>query len=61
MGLDVDKNSLGVRKAIGITFQELILDGELTGYQVMDFQGKLYGMGSRERKKKSRHFLPWWT
>jgi ABC-2 type transport system ATP-binding protein len=52
MGLDVDKNSLGVRKAIGITFQELILDGELTGYQVMDFQGKLYGMGSRERKEK---------
>jgi len=52
LGLDVDKNSLGVRKAIGITFQELILDGELTGYQVLDFHGKLYGMKSRERKTK---------
>jgi ABC-2 type transport system ATP-binding protein len=51
LGLNVDSESRAVRQVIGVTFQELILDGELTGYQILDFQGKLYGMGRRERKE----------
>ena len=57
LGMDVNREALEVRKAIGITFQELILDEELTGYQVLDFQGKLYGMNKQQRKEKISRLL----
>jgi ABC-2 type transport system ATP-binding protein len=57
LGMDVNREALEVRKAIGITFQELILDAELTGYQVLDFQGKLYGMNKQQRKEKISRLL----
>lgn len=44
-GYDVKKDADKVRRAIGVTFQEMIIDEEFTGYQVSDYHGRLYGMG----------------
>ena len=57
LGMDIVREAMAIRKAIGITFQELILDGELSGYQVLDFQGKLYGMSRQDRKKRIPELL----
>jgi ABC-2 type transport system ATP-binding protein len=31
-----------VRRRIGVTFQDLVLDPDLTGRQVLDIHGRLY-------------------
>lgn len=51
-GYNVKINPEKVRSCIGVTFQEMIIDEELTGYQVLDYHGKLYGMKDPERKEK---------
>jgi len=38
-----------VRRSIGVTFQEAILDQELTGRQVLDFHSRLYAQPKAER------------
>ena len=57
LGLDVVKRASDVRKRIGVTFQEMVLDDELTGRQVMDYHGRLYRMGKAERKTKIEELL----
>ena len=49
-GLDVSSQAGKVREIIGVTFQEMVLDDELTGYQVMDYHGRLYRMSKEDRK-----------
>jgi len=56
-GLDVVKQASDVRQRIGVTFQEMVLDDELTGYQVMDYHGRLYRMGKAERRTKIEELL----
>jgi len=51
-GYDVAKDPKRVRSSIGVTFQELIIDEELSGYQVLDYHARLYGFKKSERKKK---------
>ena len=51
-GYDVVSGSADVRRRIGVTFQEIVLDEELTGRQVLDFHGKLYGIGKSERAER---------
>ena len=41
-GKDVEKDEDGVRKEIGIVFQDQSLDEELTAGENMDFHGRLY-------------------
>jgi ABC-2 type transport system ATP-binding protein len=48
-GFDVVKESANVRRRIGVTFQEIVLDEDLTGQQVLDFHGKLYGISRQDR------------
>jgi len=48
-GFDVVKESANVRRRIGVTFQEIVLDEDLTGQQVLDFHGKLYGISRNDR------------
>ncbi len=48
-GFDVVQQPSQVRRAIGVTFQEVILDQELTGRQILDFHGRLYGQAKSER------------
>ena len=41
-GYDVVRQPDSVRKHIGVTFQDIVLDGDLTGRQVLDVHGRLY-------------------
>jgi ABC-2 type transport system ATP-binding protein len=49
-GYDVVTQADQVRRHIGVTFQEIVLDQQLTGRQILDFHGKLYGQSSATRR-----------
>ncbi len=51
-GFDVVRQASEVRRRIGVTFQEVVLDQELTGRQVLDFHGQLYGQPVAERRAR---------
>jgi ABC-2 type transport system ATP-binding protein len=57
LGLDVVRQSRKVRERVGVTFQEMVLDDELTGRQVLDYHGRLYRMGKSERRAKTEELL----
>ena len=57
LGLDVVKQASEVRQRIGVTFQEMVLDDDLTGRQVMDYHGRLYGMNKAERDARIEELL----
>ena len=57
LGLDVVKQAGDVRQRVGVTFQEMVLDDELTGRQVLDYHSRLYRMGKAERKAKTEELL----
>ncbi len=48
-GFDVVRQANEVRHRIGVTFQEMVLDDDLTGCQVLDYHGRLYGLGTHSR------------
>ena len=54
-GFDVVRQPAAVRRCIGVTFQELVVDGELTGRQVLDFHGQLYGLDGKTRRSRIDH------
>jgi ABC-2 type transport system ATP-binding protein len=56
-GLDVVADAASVRRAIGVTFQETVLDDALTGRQVLEFHGRLYGQSLRERRRRADELL----
>ena len=51
-GYDVVQDAAEVRRRIGVTFQEIVLDEELKGRQVLDFHGQLYGLSRRDRTQR---------
>jgi ABC-2 type transport system ATP-binding protein len=51
-GFDVVAQPAEVRRRIGVTFQEVVLDQELTGRQVLDFHGQLYGQPAGQRQAR---------
>jgi ABC-2 type transport system ATP-binding protein len=51
-GYDVAKESKSVRKSIGIVFQMLCLDYEMTVCEASENHGKIYSMPKNERKKR---------
>jgi len=57
LGLDVLVQANKVRRHIGVTFQEMILDDELTGRQVLDYHGRLYKIGTKERQAKIKELV----
>ena len=57
LGLDVVKQAGDVRQRVGVTFQEMVLDDELSGRQVLDYHGRLYGMGKVFRKSRTEELL----
>jgi ABC-2 type transport system ATP-binding protein len=50
-GYDVVTEPAQVRRCIGVTFQETVLDQQLTGRQILQFHGRLYGMPTSELKR----------
>lgn len=49
-GYDVVQQPAEVRRRIGVTFQEVVLDQVLTGRHLLDFHGQLYGQPPAERR-----------
>jgi ABC-2 type transport system ATP-binding protein len=56
-GLDIAKEQAGVRKSIGIVFQDQSLDEELTAYENMDFHARLYRIEKSTRHEKIMDLL----
>lgn len=56
-GHDVLREPGEVRKKIGIVFQELSLDNQLTAYDNMYIHGRLYGLSGEELREKIMRLL----
>ena len=56
-GMDIEHNEDGVRKSIGIVFQDQSLDEELTAWENMDFHGRLYRIPSELRRQRIDELL----
>jgi len=51
-GFDVQRQADKVRQQIGVTFQDIVLDPDLTGRQVLDVHGRLYRQSKAKRGDK---------
>jgi ABC-2 type transport system ATP-binding protein len=56
-GIDIEKDPDGVRKSIGIVFQDQSLDEELTAWENMDFHGRLYRIPKEIRNRRITELL----
>jgi ABC-2 type transport system ATP-binding protein len=56
-GIDVIQQPDEVRKRIGVTFQEIVLDPDLTGRESLDFHARLYGVEKSNRLAKIKALL----
>ena len=56
-GIDIRKDPDGVRKSIGIVFQDQSLDEELTAWENMDFHGRLYRIPREIRRQRITELL----
>jgi len=56
-GMDIEHNEDGVRKSIGIVFQDQSLDEELTAWENMDFHGRLYRIPGEVREQRIKELL----
>ena len=51
-GFDIASEPMGVRKSLGIVFQDQALDEELTAYENLDLHAALYGIPRAKREKR---------
>ncbi len=51
------KDPQKVRESIGIVFQDITLDRDMTVWEILEFHGRLYNMPREERKKRIRELL----
>lgn len=51
-GRDVVREADAVRRSIGVTFQDLVLDPDLTGRQALDIHGRLYRQPRDVRRRR---------
>ena len=56
-GIDITGDADGVRKSIGIVFQDQSLDEELTAWENMDFHGRLYRIPANVRNQRIDELL----
>ena len=56
-GIDVLRDRNGVRRNIGVVFQEPALDGKLTGRENLEFHAMMYGLRRDARKARIRDVL----
>jgi ABC-2 type transport system ATP-binding protein len=54
---DVTKDPQKVRESIGIVFQDVTLDRDMTVWEILEFHGRLYNMPREERKKRIEELL----
>jgi ABC-2 type transport system ATP-binding protein len=56
-GIDIRADPDGVRRSIGIVFQDQSLDEELTAWENMDFHGRLYRLKKDARNQRIAELL----
>jgi ABC-2 type transport system ATP-binding protein len=56
-GHSIREDPEGVRRSIGIVFQDPSLDIQLTGRENLDFHGRLYGLDRTQREARIREVL----
>jgi len=56
-GHDVSKDPQKVRESIGVVFQEVTLDRDMTCREILEFHGRLYQMPLSERKRRIDELL----
>ncbi len=56
-GFDVTKDPQKVRESIGVVFQDITLDRDMTVWEILEFHGRLYNMSREERKKRIDELL----
>jgi ABC-2 type transport system ATP-binding protein len=56
-GYDVRTEPEKVRESIGIVFQEVTLDRDMTVWEILEFHGRLYGMARSDRKDRIQEIL----
>jgi ABC-2 type transport system ATP-binding protein len=56
-GYDLTASPQRVRESIGIVFQEVTLDRDLTVWETLEFHGRLYGMSREERNRRINELL----
>lgn len=56
-GFDVAKEPAKVRESIGIVFQEVTLDRDMTCREILDFHGSLYRMPRQQRRDRTDELL----
>ena len=57
MGFDVVKQAKAIKQRIGFAMQEVGMDDLATGREMLILHAKLYGMGSRDAKKRADELL----
>lgn len=57
LGYDVSREAAEVRRRIGVTFQEMVLDPLLTGRETLDFHGRLYRLPAAVRRQRIRDLV----
>jgi ABC-2 type transport system ATP-binding protein len=56
-GFDVTRQAQKVRESIGIVFQEITLDRDMTVWEILEFHGKLYSMPYAERRARIEELI----
>lgn len=56
-GYDLARDPAHVRRSIGIVFQEVTLDRDMTCREILEFHGRLYQMPGAERKARIEDLL----
>jgi len=56
-GFDVTKDPQKVRESIGVVFQDITLDRDMTVWEILEFHGRLYNMPDAERRSRIDELL----
>lgn len=56
-GYDVTKDPQRIRESIGIVFQDITLDRDMTVWEILEFHGRLYNMPEDERRARIDELL----
>jgi ABC-2 type transport system ATP-binding protein len=51
-GFDVKKDPQKIRESIGVVFQDITLDRDMTVWEILEFHGRLYNIPREERRKR---------
>lgn len=56
-GYDVTRDPQKVRESIGIVFQDITLDRDMTVWEILEFHGRLYNMPFEQRRRRIEELL----